>query len=80
VVDMVVGDHGVAALDDTYRQLVPASRNLGEVDYRALIAGEAQRVERNPAATFDVFRIGDAVEGRSVHAAVYDALRLCKDL
>jgi hypothetical protein len=26
------------------------------------------------------FRIGDAVAGRNIHAALYDALRLCKDL
>ena len=27
-----------------------------------------------------LFRIGDAVAGRNIHAAIYDALRLCKDL
>jgi dimethylglycine catabolism A len=26
------------------------------------------------------FRIGDAVAARNIHAALYDALRLCKDL
>jgi hypothetical protein len=35
---------------------------------------------RNPAGAYRLFRIGDAVAGRNVHAAVYDALRLCKDL
>jgi hypothetical protein len=26
---------------------------------------------------FQLFRIGDAVASRNIHAAVYDALRLC---
>jgi hypothetical protein len=30
--------------------------------------------------TFQLFRIGDAVSARNTHAAVYDALRLVKDL
>jgi hypothetical protein len=35
---------------------------------------------RNPEGAYRLFRIGDAVAGRNVHAAIYDALRLCKDL
>lgn len=30
-----------------------------------------------PGAGFQLFRIGDAVASRNIHAAVYDALRLC---
>jgi len=29
---------------------------------------------------FQLFRIGDAVAARNTHAAIYDALRLVKDL
>jgi hypothetical protein len=29
-------------------------------------------------AGFQVFRIGDAVEARNTHAAIYDALRLVR--
>jgi hypothetical protein len=29
---------------------------------------------------FKLFRLGDAVESRNTHAAIYDALRLVKDL
>ena len=29
---------------------------------------------------FALYRIGDATAGRNIHAAIYDALRLCKDL
>ena len=35
---------------------------------------------RNPEGQFLLFRIGDAVASRNIHAAIYDALRLVKDL
>ncbi len=60
--------------------LKPHSRNGGEVNYDALIAGKPQAVTRNPDGEFQLFRIGDAVEPRNTHAAIYDALRLVKDL
>jgi hypothetical protein len=34
-------------------------------------------VRRNDTGTYQLFRIGDAVNSRNVHAAVYDAYRLC---
>ena len=80
VVDAVVGDHGVLANDGLYHALVPSSRNFGELDHAALISGTPQGVRTNPAGAFQLFRIGDAVAGRNIHAAIYDALRLCKDL
>ncbi len=80
IVDAVVGDHGVLANDELYHLLVPASSNLGELDHRAFIDGQAQAVSSNPDGVFQLFRIGDAVAGRNIHAAIYDALRLCKDL
>jgi NADPH-dependent 2,4-dienoyl-CoA reductase/sulfur reductase-like enzyme len=80
VVDVLVGDHGVLANDDLYHELVSHSTNLGEVDHRALVDGHPQTVCTNPGGEFQLFRIGDAVAGRNIHAAIYDALRLCKDL
>jgi len=59
--------------------LKPASVNLGAVDYDALLAGQAQTVAANGEGSFQLFRIGDAVASRNIHAAIYDALRLCKD-
>ncbi|MEQ1874492.1 MAG: NADH:flavin oxidoreductase [Ilumatobacteraceae bacterium] len=79
-VDAIVGDHGVLANDELYHALVPCSSNLGEVDHAAFIAGAPQGVRTNEAGAFQLFRIGDAVAGRNIHAAIYDALRLCKDL
>ncbi|MFD7296878.1 FAD-dependent oxidoreductase [Streptomyces sp. NPDC059897] len=76
-VDHVVVEHGTLPNDELYTDLLPASRNLGEVDHRALLAREPQAVVRNPAGHYQLFRIGDAVNSRNIHAAVYDALRLC---
>ncbi|MGV3694409.1 MAG: FAD-dependent oxidoreductase, partial [Paracoccus marcusii] len=80
LVDQVVVNHGTRPLDDLYFDLKPLSRNLGAVDYDALIAGGAQDAAANPDGRFRLFRIGDAVAARNTHAAIYDALRLVKDL
>jgi hypothetical protein len=77
---MLVVDHGRIALDDVYYQLKPLSSNQGAVDYRALINGEKQELLRNRKGHFQLFRIGDAVSARNIHAAIYDALRLLKDI
>ena len=78
--DQVVVNHGTRPLDELYFQLKPKSRNRGEVDYTALIAGQPQTVVTNSAGAFQLFRIGDAVSARNTHAAIYDALRLMKDI
>jgi N-methyl-L-proline demethylase len=77
IVDAVVVDHGVLANDELYHAMVKGSCNGGEVDYTALLAGHDQPVTGDG---YQLFRIGDAVAGRNIHAAIYDALRLCKDL
>jgi NADPH-dependent 2,4-dienoyl-CoA reductase/sulfur reductase-like enzyme len=80
MVDQVVVEHGTMPPTELYDALRPLSRNLGEVDHGALLAGRRQEVVRNPAGQFQLFRIGDAVASRNIHAAIYDALRLVKDL
>lgn len=77
--DQIVVNHGTAPLDDLYFTLKPLSENLGAVDYDALIAGTPQRLNGGPRG-FQLFRVGDAVESRNIHAAIYDALRLVKDI
>lgn len=77
-VDQVVVNHATRPLDDVYFELRDGSRNLGEVDYEALVEGRPQEVVRNPDGAYQLFRIGDAVAARNTHAAIYDALRLCK--
>jgi N-methyl-L-proline demethylase len=79
-VDQIVVEHGTLPVADLYEALKPASINHGEVDYAALIGGRPQELVRNPEGKFRLFRIGDAVASRNIHAAIYDALRLAKDL
>ena len=78
--DQVVVNYGTLPLDDLYFDLKPLSSNGGAVDYDALINGDPQNVIRNPDGNFALYRIGDAVSARNTHAAIYDALRLVKDM
>ncbi len=76
-VAQVVVEHGTLANADLYLELKEQSRNMGAVDYQALIARRPPLPQTQPMAAFDLIRIGDAVESRNVHAGIYDALRLC---
>jgi hypothetical protein len=78
--DQVVVNYGTLPLDDLYFDLRPLSSNGGAVDYDAFINGDPQNVIRNPDGAFALYRIGDAVSARNTHAAIYDALRLVKDM
>ncbi len=80
VFDQIVVNHGTVPLDELYFELKPLSSNLGAVNYDALIDGKPQVEKRNPEGTFQLFRIGDAVAARNTHAAIYDGLRLAKNL
>ena len=79
-VDQVAVNYGTLPLDDLYFDLKPMASNAGAVDQDALIKGRPQTVNRNPDGKFQLFRIGDAVSARNTHAAIYDALRLMKDI
>ncbi len=80
LVDQIVVEHGSLPLDELYFALKPRSQNLGEVDYDGLIANKPPYLARNPGGDYQLYRIGDAVSSRNIHAAIYDALRLAKDL
>ena len=80
IVDQIVVNHGTIPLDELYFELKPLSKNLGETSYDQLLAGEPQSVTRNAEGRFQLFRIGDAVAARNTHAAIYDGLRIAKDL
>jgi 2,4-dienoyl-CoA reductase-like NADH-dependent reductase (Old Yellow Enzyme family)/thioredoxin reductase len=78
--EQVVVNYGTMPLDELYFALKPMSSNEGEVDHAALIEGRPQATVRNKTGAFQLFRIGDAVSARNTHAAIYDALRLVKDI
>ncbi|MBV9522446.1 MAG: FAD-dependent oxidoreductase, partial [Alphaproteobacteria bacterium] len=79
-VDQIVVEHGTLPVDELYFALKPGSRNRGEVDYDALIENRPQPLLREREGDYLLYRIGDAVASRNIHAAIYDALRLAKDL
>ena len=74
-VDQVVVEHGTTPLDELYQALKPLSRNRGAVDYAALIGSGDLFPLADPEASFTLYRIGDAVQSRNIHAGIYDALR-----
>ena len=78
--DQIIINHGTLPLDEIYFELKPHSSNLGKVDHQALVFGRPQTLVKNSGGSFQLFRIGDAVAARNTHAAIYDALRLMKDI
>jgi 2,4-dienoyl-CoA reductase-like NADH-dependent reductase (Old Yellow Enzyme family) len=80
IADQVIVDYGSEPDEALYAQLQSQSSNRGAWDYAALVRGDPQSVNADPTKAFQLFRIGDAVASRNIHAAIYDATRLCKDL
>ena len=74
--DQIFLNYGIKPLDELYFNLVPLSKNEGEVNYDKLIKGEQQNIIKNNNNKFNLYRIGDAISSRNIHAAIYDALRL----
>ena len=76
-VDLVVAECGTEPVPDLFTSLKPHAVNRGVTDLDALLKAEPQ-----PGAGMGLrlYRVGDAVAGRDIHAALLDALRLCKDL
>ena len=79
IVDQVIVENGTSPLADLYFELKDRSRNRGEVDHAALIEGRPQEINVNPKGKFQLFRIGDAVASRNIHASIYEALRLARE-
>lgn len=80
VVDQVVIENGTRPNEALYYELKPESVNKGQIDVETLYSNAAQPVLSEPQNGMILWRLGDAVSQRNIHAAIYDALRLCKDL
>jgi NADPH-dependent 2,4-dienoyl-CoA reductase/sulfur reductase-like enzyme len=78
--DQVIINHGTRPLDELYLELKADALNGGAMDYDALLAGRPQPHGSSVGQGYQLFRIGDAVSARNTHAAIYDALRLVKDV
>ncbi|MEU1515597.1 FAD-dependent oxidoreductase [Streptomyces sp. NPDC005811] len=79
-VDAVVAEMGTTPVQELYDELLASSTNLGAVDLTELLARRPQSTVRNENGAFRLFRIGDAVASRNVHAAMLDAARLCRTI
>jgi dimethylglycine catabolism A len=79
VVDQVVVENGVRPVESLYFELKPMSRNRGQIDQECLSQGRPQPEPREDGE-FLLYRVGDCVSPRDIHAAIYDSIRLCKDL
>ena len=78
VVDHLVLERGTIPNDALWQALAPGARNKGLTDIDAMAAHQPQQ---DPGGSGPlVYRIGDAMASRDIHAAIYDGLRLCKDL
>nr|WP_302478039.1 NADH:flavin oxidoreductase [Ruegeria atlantica] len=77
LVDHVIVEHGLTPMDGLFHELKPRSRNLGQIDHDALINGAFPLRDEQQSGAFYLARIGDAVTGRNMHAAILDALRIC---
>ena len=77
-IDQVVVEHGTMPVDDVFVALETRAGNRGMTDLDALAEGRPQPL--GPEGSFSLFRVCDAVASRNIHAALYDSLRICKDL
>jgi 2,4-dienoyl-CoA reductase-like NADH-dependent reductase (Old Yellow Enzyme family) len=77
LVDHLVVEHGTLPMNEVYEALRSKSANNGVTDYDSLQSNEPQP---DDGAGYQLFSIGDAVSSRNIHSAIYDALRICKDL
>lgn len=78
--DQVVVEAGTVPDESLYETLQQHSANNGLADQQALLDVAAQ--PDGPAApeNFALYRIGDSVSARGIHAAMLDAQRLCRGL
>ncbi len=72
--EQVIVEQGTLPVVDVFNQLQTLSNNDGHTDIEALLACDKQPQLR--ADGFGLFRIGDAVSSRSLHAALLDAYRI----
>ena len=80
LVDHVVTEDGCRPSEDLFFALKANAKNLGQLDQSALVVGGDPWNNSNHSGHYWLARIGDAVASRNIHAALYDALRVCKDL
>jgi 2,4-dienoyl-CoA reductase-like NADH-dependent reductase (Old Yellow Enzyme family) len=74
--DQLVVERGTYPLDEVFQALKEGAANRGVTDIDALIDARPQPFAQPGAGGYLLYRIGDAVSSRSVHAALLDAFRI----
>ncbi len=77
LVDTVVIEHGTVPDPELFEALVGRSVNLGEIVVSDLLARRPQSARHHPDGEFELYRVGDSVASRNIHAAILDSYRLC---
>ncbi len=75
-VDQVVVEHGSIPDDSLFHQLKSLSCNRGDTDWQAFVSLTPQPDFNHQPGEFAIFRIGDALASRDIHAAMFDAMRI----
>jgi hypothetical protein len=71
--DLIVAESGTEPIPGLFAALKPVSVNRGVTDLAATRAAKPQPGGQG----LRLFKVGDAVASRDIHAALLDALRLC---
>jgi hypothetical protein len=77
--DRVFVELGTEPADQLFHDLKAHSRNRGVTDVIALKTSTPQPWLNDGQTGLLLFRVGDAVASRDVHAAMLDSLRILKD-
>jgi len=72
----VVVERGTFPVDEVFRELQEGAVNRGVTDIDALINTEPQPFASGDDGGYLLYRVGDAVSSRSLHAALLDAYRI----
>jgi 2,4-dienoyl-CoA reductase-like NADH-dependent reductase (Old Yellow Enzyme family) len=73
--EQVVVESGTRPADELYRTMRAGSVNDGVTDVDALINAQPQPTQA-AKGEYELYRVGDAISSRSLHAALLDAYRL----
>lgn len=77
VFNRIFHEGGLEPNDKLFDDLRHHSVNGGELDIASVASASPTYPVCNPEGRFVLFRVGDAVSSRNLHAALHDALRIC---
>lgn len=80
IVDSVVLEKGATPVNAIFHELKDQSYNGGQLNHEAMISGTTPFEQKNRNGAFLLACIGDAVANRNIHAALFDAIRVCEKI